>query len=264
MPMTISTMTLIAALASGVPADPTSLPQNQPEKADRQPEQTISPAAIERVGGEPEAEVVRNGEFFRAGIVFTDAPLPEGYPRPTPPGAIEIKTYPSVRRAEFRVDRPTGADTGMNLAFFPLFQHIQRRDIAMTSPVEMDYDPSMFRDMADKLEIPDDAPEVGGWVMSFLYRTPDLGPVGEDGRVMVVDTPPVTVLSLGYRGQYGSREVSKGLEVLTDWLDGNPQWEIAGPPRAFYYNGPNVRPANRWGEIQLPIRAAAPATVGVD
>jgi hypothetical protein len=29
-----------------------------------------------------------------------EAPLPVGYPSPTPAGCIELKTYPQVRRAE--------------------------------------------------------------------------------------------------------------------------------------------------------------------
>ncbi len=53
----------------------------------------------------------------------------------------------------------------------------------MTSPVEFDFKNSQ-------------------WLMCFLYRTPDLGPLGkaEDQVTMVVDKPEVTVLSIGFEG----------------------------------------------------------------
>ncbi len=209
---------------------------------------------ITRVGGDREATVEWRNDTWHFGDgrsgMSIEAPLPEGYPQPTPPGAIEIKTYPSVRRAEF-VGRGN-AEFGMNMGFWPLFQHIQRNSIAMTSPVEMDYTGWT----GDAGEATDE------WTMSFLYRTADLGPTGEDGRVRIVDTEPVTVLAIGTRGAYGSRTIAPALETLMDWLanqpaDG-PQWEIAGDPRAFYYNGPSVRNANKWAEAQLPIRPVTP------
>jgi len=207
--------------------------------------------SVVRVGGDLERTVEWRDDTWHfseegRGPMTIEAPLPEGYPAPTPPGAIEIKTYPSVRRAEF-----TGRgneEFGMNLGFWPLFQHIQRRDIAMTSPVEMDYTGWS----------PDQETPTGEWTMSFLYRTADLGPTGEDGRVKIVDTAPVTVIAMGVRGPYGSRTVAPALESLMDWLANQPadapQWEIAGDPRAFYYNGPSVRNANKWAEAQIPVR----------
>jgi hypothetical protein len=60
--------------------------------------------------------------------VGIEAPLPE---------MIELKTYPAVRRAEFS---GTGAShMGMIKSFFPLFHHIKKQEIEMTSPVEMEY-----------------------------------------------------------------------------------------------------------------------------
>ncbi|MEC9372584.1 MAG: hypothetical protein VYC34_02025, partial [Planctomycetota bacterium] len=40
------------------------------------------------------------GPLYSAGPVATDTKLPVGYPRPTPPGAMEIKRYDVVRQAE--------------------------------------------------------------------------------------------------------------------------------------------------------------------
>jgi hypothetical protein len=39
--------------------------------------------------------------------------------------------------------------------------------------------------------------------MSFLYRTPELGPVGPaENDVNVNDTKPITVLSIAFEGEY--------------------------------------------------------------
>ncbi len=205
-----------------------------------------------RVGGEAAHQlrtVERNGEvYYFAGPCRITTPLPQGYPPPTVPGAIEIKYYPTVRRAEAaggggRDDGMRGART--TGAFWPLFQHIQSRDIAMTAPVEMDY-----RDYNAEAGTAE-----GGWSMSFLYRTRDLGPEGEDGRIKIYDTEPVIVLSIGTKGDSMGRGLKKHIAYLEDWVAQSEDWEIAGDPRSFGYNGPDALPQHRWGEVQLPIRA---------
>ena len=191
----------------------------------------------------PLAEFV-NGEF-RSGVCRIPTPLPAGYPTPTPPGAIELKRYPPVRRAG--IGGSMSPDWGMNFAFFPLFNHIKRREIAMTSPVEMNYD-GLGEPGATK---PTD------WTMSFLYRTPELGPEGvdaKDARILVEDIPPVTVVAIGMRGPYKLDRVNAGLAALRDWLATQSQWEEAGDPRALFYNGPEVRSRDKWLEVQLPVR----------
>ncbi len=247
-----------------------------PVKAAAAGDEASAPAsgAVRRVGGDREAtvEVIArtdpkdkegaNFEEYRFGRSRVDTPLPAGYPRPTPPGAIEIKTYPSVRRAE--VSGSIRADMGMNAAFWPLFRHIQRRDIAMTAPVEMDYRGMQGgakpgadkpdaekpgRDVGESAELTSDA-----WTMSFLYRTPELGPTGEDGNVKIVDTSPVTVLAVGFTGPYVTSQVERQLKVLDAWLEAQNVWEKAGEPRGLYYNGPDVSTKDRWGEVQVPVR----------
>ncbi len=180
-----------------------------------------------------------------------EAPLPDGYPAPTPPGMVELKTYPVVRRAEYRASGRTGV--GMNLGFWPLFNHIARREIAMTSPVEMDY---RTRTGADPLA---DVAPVGDWTMSFLYRTRDQGPTGTDGRVEVVDAPAVTVVAIGVLGPYGVDTTNRGVAELRSWFAAQRAWEPAGAPRAFHYNGPGVPASRRWSEVQIPVRRAAAA-----
>ena len=202
-----------------------------------------TPELVTRVGGDRTAAIeIVNGQY-RVGRSLIEAPLPEGYPEPTPPGGIDLKKYPSVRRAEF--SRSGSADRGMNNGFWPLFNHIKDRDIAMTSPVEMDYEGL--------------APDGGGqperWTMSFLYRTADLGSAGSAGSVMVVDTDEMTVLSIGLTGTYGLARVKEGMSQLESWLAEHPEWTRAGSPRAFFYNGPYVPNARKWSEIQIPVQS---------
>ena len=112
------------------------------EQGAESPNPERTPAQVTRVGGDTKAQIeIRDGEF-RFGPSRIESPLPAGYPEPTPPGAIDLKKYPAVRRAEYASSGSPGI--GMNMGFFPLFSHIKSQDIAMTSPVEMDY-----RDMFD-------------------------------------------------------------------------------------------------------------------
>jgi len=201
--------------------------------------------AVTRVGGEARALTEFVDGEFRSGDCRIPTPLPEGYPAPTPPGAIELKRYPLVRRAE--IGGTMTPDWGMNFAFFPLCKHIKRRDIAMTSPVELNYsglDPGARRG-------PD------SWTMSFLYRTTDLAPGGidpKDARILIEDIPPVTVVAIGMRGDYKLNRVKNGVSELRGWLSQQSEWEEAGEPRALFYNGPEVRSRDKWSEVQLPVR----------
>jgi hypothetical protein len=189
--------------------------------------------------------VERTNFGWRAGDCVITTSLPEGYPAPTAPGAIEVKEYPVVRKAQVTSDMNIAA--GRNAGFWVLFRHIKDRDIAMTSPVEMDY----HGWVGDKL-----VPEK--WTMAFLYRTADLGPTGEAGQVEVVDSEPMSVVSLGLRGAYTMQNYQQAMEKLEVWLAEHPQWEVAGEPRSLAYNGPNVRSYRRWSEMQVPIQPVTP------
>ena len=224
------------------------------------PNPVRTPAQVTRVGGDTAAQIeIRDGEF-RFGPSRIESPLPAGYPEPTPPGAIDLKRYPTVRRAEYVSSGSPGF--GMNMGFFPLFNHIKRNDIAMTSPVEMDY-----RDLFDPATGKQEPKESMSWTMSFLYRTAELAPVGKDrkdGKVIVTDRPELEVLSIGMNGPYGTGVVEKGLTLLHAWLKDHPEYEVAGEPRAFHYNGPYIANRNKWSEVQLPVRKSggAPSATG--
>lgn len=217
---------------------------------------------VQRVGGDKDAKVEKRGENYHAGVCSITTPLPVGYPEPTPPGAIDLKVYPSVRRAE--VSGTTMPDYGMYQGFFPLFNHIKKREIAMTSPVEMDYrmlkaDGTQTKDHersgdAYKATENDAGDKDAAWTMSFLYRNAELGPTGEDGRVEVRDAEPLVVVSIGMKGSYMTARVKIGVAKLNAWLESQGEWEAAGPVRALYYNGPDVARQDQWSEVQLPVR----------
>jgi hypothetical protein len=215
---------------------------------------------VVRVGGDLAAVAEPVGEGWQSGTAIIDTPLPAGYAAPTPPGAIDLKFYAPVRRAEFSstMNWPGWQSRG----FWPLFQHIQRRDIAMTAPVEMEY-----KGMKDS----DDVPE--GFTMAFLYRTPELGGTGEDGSIKIVDTQPLQVVAYGYQGGTSMTQVRERLRTLELWLAQHEEWEQAGDARVLGYNGPNVSTSKQWAEVQIPVKAragaeakdaAAPAEAGAE
>jgi hypothetical protein len=156
---------------------------------------------------------------------YLEAPLPEGFPGPGPLGHVVVKSYPRYRAA-----RAKGGNS-----FWTLFQHIKKNDVQMTAPVEMT--------MSDELREMD---------MAFLYEGPEQGEAGLDGRVQVLDLEPMTVLSLGMRGNQGREAVSLGRAWIEAVLE-RDGWVRAGPWRILGYNSPMVSAARRFWELQLPV-----------
>jgi len=228
----------LAAITSAADPEPAARPEGAPEPGQ----------AIRLVGDASVKPKLAEGQYRLAEAgVGIETPLPEGYPAPTPPEMIELKTYPAVRRAE--CSGKGASDMGMVRSFFPLFNHIKKRKIEMTSPVEMEY----RRGDGDKplAEVP---LADGDWTVSFLYRKPDMGQAGNDGQVKVVDAPEMVVVSIGMKGGYGSGVVQPGLEALQKWFAGQDAWEPAGDPRSLMYNGPGAPFAHQWMEVQVPVR----------
>ncbi|MEQ8850404.1 MAG: heme-binding protein [Phycisphaerales bacterium] len=194
-----------------------------------------------------EDPVVREEDMYRSGVCATEAALPEGYPAPTAPGAIEIKSYPTVRRAQVSGQ---GSTASSQRGFWPLFQHIQRNEIAMTAPVEMIYDGMTPADDPSDHTVG----EGDDWTMSFLYRSFENGPTGTDGSVEIIDAEPVTVLAVGVRGVLWGPTIRERAGELMAWIEDSDEWEIAGDLRTFGYNGPYVPNDRKWWEVQIPIR----------
>jgi hypothetical protein len=68
---------------------------------------------------------------------------------------------------------------------------------------------------------------------------------------VVRDAAPVKVLSIGAKGAF---DAAAEFDALRTWLKGQEEWEVAGDPRMFVYNGPFIDPEWRWSEVQVPIR----------
>lgn len=169
-------------------------------------------------------------------FMFDEASLPQGYPAPGPVGQVLVKHYPAARIA---INRGDDQDS----MFMPLFNHIKKHDIAMSSPVEITW--------SDPQTQPD---KTKPQAMAFVYRQADIGAPGVDGKVEVMDVPPQTFLSVGVRGSYNRKHLAEGVMTLRDWLTAHSnEYRESGPPRYLGYNSPFVPWFMRFGEVQLPI-----------
>jgi hypothetical protein len=170
-----------------------------------------------------------------------EAPLPDGWPKPSLPGLIRIKSYPAVRAAWVR------ASAGDNRQFMTLFHHIQDRQIAMTGPVVMGYPAQTSEKPAESSDS-----------MAFLYRQLDQDTKGQFGQVQVEDEEPVKVVSIALTGSYRERNFQAGATKLREWLQVHREWEPVGPVRVLAYNSPFMLFWRKYSEVQIPVRAVAP------
>jgi len=166
-----------------------------------------------------------------------EAELPAGVPGFAVLDEIEIRTYPTYRMVK------TAMKDGSMGAFWPLFNHIKDNDIAMTTPVQVDY--------------AEDGERQREASMAFLYGSPDLGPLRKDGAVEVVDVPALTVLTLGSRGYDRKSRVEELRARMDAWLADHPEWQAVGPMRTMGYNSPSVAGNRRYFEVQIPIAPKA-------
>jgi hypothetical protein len=178
----------------------------------------------------------------------SDAPLPEGFPPATKPDLIEVKSYPAYRSA---VAKGEGMTTGSgDFLFWILFQHIQKHDVAMTSPVINTYpEPGMTTDPSRRGEV----------TMEFLYRTPAIGHPGQDtAAIEVVDHAPQTYLCLGLQGAMSPERMADATRRLHAWLEQHSsEYKAAGPPRRLGYHGPMTPVEQRLWEVQIPVKPVA-------
>ncbi|TWT48276.1 heme-binding protein [Botrimarina hoheduenensis] len=195
------------------------------------------PAAAERLAPHsPAREAIESGELESAHEMLSfrpraEAPIPEGFPAYTPVGVIELKTYPSYRKA-------------VGASFWPLFSHIQTQGIPMTAPVEMN--------RADSVK--------GDGQMAFLYQNTKVGSPGAIDRVEVTDTAATIVASLGMRGRMNEATAADAAKRLEDWLATQSEYRRQGTGeasfRVFGYNSPMVPDREKYWEVQLLLEPA--------
>lgn len=188
--------------------------------------------AIQELANDDEADAKADDPFEPV----REAPLPEGFPEPTPVDEIQIKEYP-----QYRLARAPMRDA-QNQAFWTLFQHITANGIPMTAPVEVTYRRTEDERWARE-------------AVAFLYQFPQQTAEQGDPSVEVVDVPAMTVLSLGVRGEMSPADLKKARAQLDEWLQANRErYQEAGPLRVMGYNSPFVPPADRFFEVEIPIR----------
>jgi effector-binding domain-containing protein len=171
------------------------------------------------------------------------APLPEGFPPPSPDGEIEIKQYPEYRAAT--VQTPGNLDSAPSRGFNPLFRHISSNDISMTAPVETRYPAATL----EASPVPD-----GDATVSFLYRSLDIVPQEVAQDIQIEDIPPMTVVSIGTRGRYDLESYQASIQQLQAWLAAHPDYQVVGPPRQFFYDGPFLPDPLKRSDVQIPVR----------
>jgi len=166
-----------------------------------------------------------------------EAPLPEGYPQPTPVGKVEIKTLPVYRLAKV-------ADSGNSNKFMTLFNHIQKNKIEMTAPVEMTMKPNGNKWSENS--------------MAFLYQSTALGSTGSKDKVDVVDSSKTTVASIGMNGKMSPEAISKAKTMLVEYLQKHPEsGQITGDLRVLGYNSPFMPAALSYFEVQYALLPTA-------
>jgi len=177
------------------------------------------------------------------------APLPDGFPQPTPDGKIEVKSYPAYRSGTYGYSGPLRQ--AAEVAFEPLYRHISSNNIGMTAPVETRYPMLTLQEgLRGHLD------EVGQAEVSFLYRNPNIQPQQVAQGIKVEDHPPIHVVSIGLRGAYTYTGFLQSLELLRNWLAHHPNYQVVGSPRRFFYDSPFVPDALKRSEVQIPIRVA--------
>ena len=189
--------------------------------------------------------VAKQSDTLRAALLETlviltfkpkvEAPVPAGFPAPTPVGVVEIKKLPVYRMAKVN----NGGAGGNN--FFTLFNHIKKNNIEMTAPVEMT--------MAEKNGKYTESS------MAFLYQETTLGKVGPQGNIAVLDTKECMVASIGMRGSPTAEAIESAKRWLIEKIKTAPEgYEISGELKVMGYNSPFMPEKLRYYEVQLPLK----------
>jgi hypothetical protein len=161
----------------------------------------------------------------------SEAPLPEGWPKPGPYDQVSEKSYPAYRAAFTN-------NKWQNLGFWTLFGHIKKHNIPMTSPVEIAMEKS-----GDQITMSS---------MAFLYRNDKVGAVGADGRkVEVRDVPAAKVLSYTWQGDDTKANVAKAKTAIEAAL---AERKISAKQiRLLGYNGPATPRDKATWELQAVL-----------
>lgn len=153
---------------------------------------------------------------------------------PTSPGEVEIKTIPALTAIVHEGKGEDYFEENGDL-FMPLFRYIQKREIAMTTPVESSMSPVS---------------------MSFYIGSDaDRGVLQPEGAVAVKELPERVVLAVGIRGSYSKGNYETALEKAKAWLGEQSDYEATGSaPRMIYWNGPYIPWFLKQSELHVDVR----------
>ena len=158
-------------------------------------------------------------------------------------GRLELRRYEPYIVAETFVEAEferAGNEGFRRLADYIFGNNRSRQKIAMTAPVEM----SMTEGNNGR--------GMSATNMAFLYGDRDLGEAGRQGKVDVIDVPPMRVLSIGIRGRQTPEKVAAAKKLIEARLQ-QEGLERTGDWRLLGYNSPMVPNKNRFWELQAPI-----------
>lgn len=168
--------------------------------------------------------------FVLCPVSAADAYFPK-----TPVGRCEIKVIPPATLIQSRSEQ--GYFSANNGLFRPLFAYIRKQDIAMTTPVEAEIEPGRM-----------------SFYIGAEAASRDLPPSDE---VRVLRLPARTVASIGVRGSYSPSNFAEAEAKLRAWLAAQPTYEVEGPARAVFWDGPFTPGFLKRFEVHLLVRAQA-------
>lgn len=159
----------------------------------------------------------------------------QAYPK-TVVGEIEIKTLPAATLIVSKSEKRYFEEN--NQLFRPLFRYIQKRDIAMTTPVEAEMDP--------------------GEMFFYIGADVDAEKLTDTDTVRVRKLPERIVASIGVRGNYSKSNFDEASARLNEWLADEEDWEPTGTARAVFWDGPFTLWFFKQFEVHIPVQRRDP------
>ena len=187
----------------------------------------------------------------------------------TEPGVTELKTLPAglLVRSEAKGDY---FEKNGDL-FRPLFRYIQRKDIAMTTPVEArvgDTSAMYFWIAASErpkaeTDLPPAAPASAAAQPVTIPPTPPAAAPAPSATtpegVVVLTRPERLVVSHGGRGGYSRAHFEEARAAALAWLAARSDLVADGEACAVYWNSPFMPGFLKRYEVHIPVRSATPA-----
>ncbi len=176
-------------------------------------------------------ELDKKEEIKPAPKYQSEAPLPKGWPEPGPYDKVSEKKFPAYRAA-------FTDGSWQNFAFMRLFKHIQREDIPMTAPVEMEMEKS-----GESLQMKS---------MAFMYENTKVGELGKDGeKIEVRDVPAMKTLSYTWQGNNSAKNRNTAKKALDAELE--KRGVKSTDYRILGYNGPGVSNSKKTWEMVVVL-----------